>query len=74
MTSSQKGSNEVIRRNTVRLVPQPAMVGCSDAGQSSISVVPLMSGDRVAGLEVRCVCGARAVIECVYPTAKEPNP
>jgi hypothetical protein len=32
-----------------------------------------MDGDRVAGLEVRCACGARAVVECVYTPEKEPS-
>jgi hypothetical protein len=29
-------------------------------------VVPLLDGDRLAGFEVRCGCGASAVVECVY--------
>lgn len=62
-------SKGVIRRDAVRVVRQPAMVDCSavgHAGQGSLAVVPLLDGDRVAGFEVRCGCGAAAVVECVY--------
>jgi hypothetical protein len=59
-------SRGVIRRDAVRVVAQPAMVDCSSSHASAITVVPLMDGDRVAGLEVRCGCGANALIECVY--------
>ena len=60
----------VIRRDTVKLVRQPAMVevGSVAAGQGPIAVVPLLDGDRIAGFEIRCGCGATAVVECVYPT------
>ena len=57
----------VIRRDQVRLLAQPAMVECSAAPDgATMTVVPLMDGDRVAGLEVRCACGASTLIECVY--------
>jgi hypothetical protein len=60
----------VIRRDAVRLVRQPAMVDCgtSPTGHASqpIAVVPLVDGDRIAGFEIRCGCGATAVVECVY--------
>lgn len=62
----------VIRRDAVRLVAQPALVDCNrdgEHGARSIAVVPLLDGDRIAGFEVRCGCGAAAVVECVY--AKE---
>lgn len=60
----------VIRKDAVRLVPQAALVDCSSAaaGAGPLAVVPLMDGDRVAGFEIRCGCGASAVVECVYPT------
>lgn len=60
----------VIPRDAVRLVRQPAMVDCgtSASGHASqpIAVVPLVDGDRIAGFEIRCGCGASAVVECVY--------
>lgn len=60
----QKG---VLSRDSVRVVSQPALVDCSSNDQGrTLTVVPLMDGDRVAGLEVRCSCGANTLIECVY--------
>lgn len=60
----------VIRSAAVRLVGQPALVDCSSTAQNgaarTIAVVPLLDGDRVAGFEIRCGCGAAAVVECVY--------
>jgi len=58
----------VIRRDAVRIVRQPAQIDCggAHAGQSPIVVVPLLDGDHLAGLEIRCGCGSAAVVECVY--------
>ncbi|MFM1871825.1 MAG: hypothetical protein RL398_1247 [Planctomycetota bacterium] len=61
----------VIRRDAVRIVRQPAQVGCADAnhtGKGTIAVVPLLDGDRLAGFEIRCGCGSTAVVECIYPS------
>ncbi len=64
----------VIRRDAVRYVQQPALIDChggeTDHAASTIAVVPLLDGDRIAGFEVRCGCGASVVVECVY--GKEP--
>ncbi|MBL8752631.1 MAG: hypothetical protein JNK15_04965 [Planctomycetes bacterium] len=60
----------VIRRDAVRMATQPALVDCGSTEQGHaarpITVVPLLDGDRIAGFEVRCGCGAVAVVECVY--------
>jgi len=70
---NQKG---VIPRDSVRRLTQPVMVDCSSAaaGQNkgTIVVVPLLDGDHIAGLEIRCGCGAHAVVECVYPQEGKP--
>lgn len=59
----------VLARDSVRVVAQPALVDCSGTeGARTLTVVPLMDGDRIAGLEVRCSCGASTLIECVYET------
>lgn len=54
----------------VQHVQKPALVACDttdDAGNTqSMTVVPLVNGDAVAGFEVRCRCGSRAVVDCVY--------
>ena len=46
------------------------IVDCGNGtpGQGPLAVVPLLDGDRIAGFEIRCGCGATAVVECVYPT------
>jgi hypothetical protein len=62
----------VIRRDDVHFVAQPAMVDCGATGAATLTVVPLMDGDRVAGLEVRCACGASTLIECVYDQKEAP--
>jgi hypothetical protein len=64
----------VIPKDAVRCIAHPAMVDGASAdaatGKGPIVVVPLMDGDRVAGLEIRCGCGASVVVECVYEETK----
>lgn len=69
MENQRSSKPDVIRRETVRVVEQPAMLGCGEdavGATTPMAVVPLMDGDRVAGFEVRCGCGASAVVECLY--------
>jgi hypothetical protein len=70
MADEPQQRNGVIPRDAVRRVSQPVMLDCgaSTAGKGPLVVVPLMDGDRVAGLRVQCACGSSAVIECVYDT------
>lgn len=74
MTRSSPEPRGVIRRQAVRLLQQPAMVDCADMerGTGPIAILPLLDGDRVAGFEIRCGCGATAVVECVYETESTP--
>lgn len=63
---TQKG---VIRRTAVRMASQPTQVECgtsNGAGTHPIAVVPLLDGDHIAGFEIRCGCGASALVECIY--------
>ena len=46
------------------LVDNAENVNCEN--DRTVSVVPLMSGNQVSGIEVRCSCGSIVVIECVY--------
>lgn len=48
--------------------------GAHASGQAprTLAVVPILDGDRVAGFEVRCGCGARAFVECVYDQETPP--
>lgn len=80
MTSQPSTKNNVIRRNNVRLVAAPAMLDCATVQDGkpaqTMAVVPLLDGDRVAGFEVRCGCGASTIVECVYedtPLPEEPQ-
>ena len=79
MTTPRSRPHDVISRDSVRVVAQPAMLGCGDGDDSATSgtpmaVVPLLDGDRVAGFEVRCGCGAAAVVECVYEDTPTEEP
>ena len=66
----------VIPAERVRRLEQPALVDCGgkheSSGQGSLTVVPLIEGSRIAGLEIRCSCGAAAVVECIYPPEETP--
>jgi len=79
MTSKTGTQHNVIRSTSVRMASQPAMLECgtvTDAPAGTpIAVVPLLDGDRIAGFEVRCGCGASTVVECVYEgSPNEDNP
>ena len=58
----------VIKAGHVRRIAQPALLDCAQASGDgrALTVIPMMDGDRVAGLEVKCCCGASVVVECVY--------
>ncbi len=56
-----------IPANRVVTVNKAAIVaGSADTGTHPITVIPLVSGNHVAGLEIRCRCGAHVVVDCVY--------
>lgn len=61
-------SRGVIRADRVRRVDQPALVDCQEGRDSSnaMTVVPIMDGEELAGIEVRCACGSSVWIECLY--------
>jgi len=71
IAKSPDPNHGVIRAAHIERTAQPVLVDCSQRAESSeqgaLSVVPLMDGKTVAGLEIRCSCGSAAVIECVYP-------
>ncbi len=80
MTSKTGTQHNVIRSASVRMASQPAMLECGTITDTSaatpIAVVPLLDGDRIAGFEVRCGCGASTVVECVYegtPPENDPS-
>ncbi|HLQ37734.1 MAG TPA: hypothetical protein VK348_08035 [Planctomycetota bacterium] len=66
--SSSKNCSVIPRDSYVRL-QQPAMIDCAGAqpdGKGPLTVMPLLDGDRIAGLEIKCGCGSSAVVEFVY--------
>ena len=77
MATDPSTKNNVIQRDQVRVVGAPAMLNCGTITEGKpvqpLAIVPLMDGDRVAGFEVRCGCGAQAIIECVYEDQTEPD-
>lgn len=68
--TDQSPHRGVIPARTVRRLDQTVVVDCGstsdDAGHRSLTVIPLVDGDLIAGLEIRCGCGSSAVVECVY--------
>ena len=60
----------VLRRDRVRIARQATQLDCGTDAHGkptgTLAVVPLLDGDRIAGFEIRCGCGAAAVVECVY--------
>ena len=64
---SEPSTPNVISGERVRRVTQPVIVNCgSRDSETPMTVVPLVDGDVIAGLEVHCRCGADLLIECVY--------
>ncbi len=63
-------NKHIISADRVQRVTQPVVLNCSTPtpGRTDgpITVIPLVDGADVAGLEIRCSCGANVVIECVY--------
>jgi hypothetical protein len=66
-----KPGRGVIPSRAVRRLAEPVLVHCPATGDAadSMTVIPLMEGARVAGLEVRCRCGSSVIVECVYEEA-----
>ncbi len=62
--------NGIIPSTNVKRAQQAALIDCGDSsnGKSAgtLAVIPILEGDVVAGIEVRCSCGASTMVECVY--------
>lgn len=60
----------VIKASSVHRVDEPVLLDCdsamADGRPTSIAVVPIVEGDRVVGLDIRCKCGGNVIVECVY--------
>ena len=75
MTDSSR-NKRVIPARTVRRIDQSVLVDCgsgsAETANKSLTIVPLVDGDLVAGLEIRCTCGASAIVECLYDAEEMP--
>ena len=59
----------IIPANAVDRVASSVLVDCGDALKGhadTMTLIPLMDGDRVEGFEVRCQCGAAVLVDCLY--------
>ena len=77
MTERENNPRGVLRRDNIRVVEQPALVECGHdtaSSSGSITVVPLMDGNRLSGFDVRCGCGSSAIVECVYTPEASNDP
>ena len=78
MRNTPSTNNNVIQSDKVKLVAAPAMLDCATVTDGkpaqTMAVVPLLDGDRVAGFEVRCGCGASTIVECVYEDTQPEEP
>lgn len=61
-----------IPRGAVRDRSDAVMVAAGGGGVDDrpIAVIPLREGEVIAGFEVRCSCGSRAVVDCIYDAAE----
>jgi len=62
----------VIPARAVRQIGAPVLVECTGPADrnDTITVIPLAENGAIHGFEVRCQCGAKAVVECVYDEEK----
>gem|GEM_PF-3648766 len=55
-----------LRAASVRLAGAPLVVGGKDPAGHRIAVEPILEGDRIARLEIRCGCGQELTVLCLY--------
>jgi len=58
----------VIPAEAVRRVERPVVVdaGAAEVSGHAMAVRPIVEGDTIVALDVRCGCGQRVLIECEY--------
>ncbi len=69
-THAQTG---VIPAGSVQRGTHPVIIDCGGGGETPMAIIPLVEGDHLAGLEIRCQCGANIVLECVYDAPAKPE-
>ncbi len=72
--STPKGGVKVLRFDEVRRVSQPIMLepmSGADSSENCMAVSPVLRDDEIVGIDIRCNCGSRVMVECVYEEAEE---
>lgn len=72
--SAPKSGATILRPTEVRRISQPIILDPTSGSEGSdncMSVIPVMDGEDVAGMDIRCNCGSRMLIECVYEEVAE---
>lgn len=67
--STPKCGVKVLRSNEVREVSQPIMLdpmSGANGSNNSMAIAPVLQGEKIVGIDVRCNCGSRVLIECIY--------
>jgi len=73
MSAPKSGAN-ILRPTEVRRISQPIILdptSGSEGNDNCMSIIPVMDGEEIAGMDIRCNCGSRMLIECVYDEVGE---
>lgn len=72
--STPKAGVKVLRFDEVRRVSQPIMLepmSGADSNENCMAISPVLRDDEIVGIDIRCNCGSRVMVECVYEEAEE---
>ena len=67
MTRYDTDRRNRIRADRVILLEEPMIMGGDPARDGCISVTPLLDGDQIHILKIKCSCGQQMSVECIYP-------
>ena len=67
-------NNRIPAQRVVKVDQSVVVASSADTDAHPITVIPLVQGDHLEGLEIRCRCGAQAVVDCVYDGPEETPP
>ncbi len=60
-----------IRADQIRISDEPILTGGDPSQGGPITVTPVLEGDTVTRIEVRCSCGQHMTVVCLYPGEQE---
>ena len=69
-----KSGRKVLRSNEVRRISQPIMLDPMSGAESSencMAVAPVLEEGEIVGIDIRCNCGSRVLVECIYEEAEK---